>query len=104
MTSSCKLVLSSRLHIAVASALRLFDEKISAGGFGQALELLDGSSLLWRLSLLGHDVGMSQTGVNYTDSVHDHIFVNKFLFRLREPRSGDIIVFLAFLKIFSTTQ
>jgi tetratricopeptide (TPR) repeat protein len=41
----------------VASALRLFDEKISAAGFGQALELLDGSSLLWRISLLGHDVG-----------------------------------------------
>lgn len=41
----------------VASALTLFDEKISAGGFGQALELLDGSALLWRVSLLGHDVG-----------------------------------------------
>lgn len=41
----------------VAFALKLFDEKISAGGFGQALELLDGSALLWRLSLLGHDVG-----------------------------------------------
>ena len=41
----------------VASALALFDEKISAGGFAQALELLDGSSLLWRLSLLGHNVG-----------------------------------------------
>ena len=39
------------------SALKLFDEKISAAGFGQALELLDGSSLLWRISLLGHDVG-----------------------------------------------
>lgn len=39
------------------SALKLFDENISAGGFGQALELVDGSSLLWRLSLLGHDVG-----------------------------------------------
>ena len=39
------------------SALKLFDENISAGGFGQALELLDGSALLWRLSLLGHDVG-----------------------------------------------
>ena len=37
--------------------LKLFDEKISAGGFGQALELLDGSSLLWRISLIGHDVG-----------------------------------------------
>ncbi|BCA95682.1 tetratricopeptide repeat protein 38 family protein [Legionella antarctica] len=41
----------------VANALRLFDEKISAGGFGQTLELIDGSSLLWRLHLLGHDVG-----------------------------------------------
>ncbi len=27
-----------------ATALKLFDEKISAAGFGQALELLDGSS------------------------------------------------------------
>ena len=41
----------------IVSALKLFDENISAGGFGQALELVDGSSLLWRLSLLGHDVG-----------------------------------------------
>lgn len=38
-------------------ALKLFDEKISAGGFGQALELIDGSAMLWRLQLLGHDVG-----------------------------------------------
>ena len=41
----------------MVSALKLFDENIAAGGFGQALELVDGSSLLWRLSLLGHDVG-----------------------------------------------
>lgn len=41
----------------MVSALKLFDENISAGGFSQALELVDGSSLLWRLSLLGHDVG-----------------------------------------------
>ena len=41
----------------VGAALKLYDEKISAGGFGQALELLDGSALLWRLSLFGHDVG-----------------------------------------------
>jgi hypothetical protein len=41
----------------VKSALKLYDEKVSAGGFGQALELLDGSALLWRLHLLGHDVG-----------------------------------------------
>ena len=39
------------------SAFKLFDENISAGGFGQALELVDGSALLWRLSLLGHDIG-----------------------------------------------
>jgi tetratricopeptide (TPR) repeat protein len=40
-----------------AAALQLYDQNISAGGFGQALELVDGSSLLWRLALLGHDVG-----------------------------------------------
>jgi tetratricopeptide (TPR) repeat protein len=40
-----------------AAALKLYDEKIAAGGFGQALELLDGSALLWRLQLLGHNVG-----------------------------------------------
>ncbi|WNM63697.1 tetratricopeptide repeat protein [Candidatus Nitrospira neomarina] len=39
------------------SALKLFDESVSAGGFGQALELVDGSSLLWRLWLIGQDVG-----------------------------------------------
>jgi signal peptidase I len=46
-------------------------------------------------TLLGHDAGISQTGVQYEDSVHDHIFVNKFIYRLREPKSGDIIVFRA---------
>ncbi len=39
------------------AALKVLDEKISAGGFGQALELIDGSALLWRLQLLAHDVG-----------------------------------------------
>jgi tetratricopeptide (TPR) repeat protein len=39
------------------AALKLFDEKVSAGGFGQALELVDGAALLWRLHLLGHDTG-----------------------------------------------
>ena len=39
------------------AALRMFDDKIAAAGFSQALELLDGSSLLWRMWLLGHDVG-----------------------------------------------
>src|SRR5918993_727501 len=41
----------------VAEALRLFDEDISGGNFGQALELVDGSALLWRLHALGHPVG-----------------------------------------------
>lgn len=41
----------------IAGALRLFDERVSAGGFGQALEAIDGSALLWRLWVLGHDVG-----------------------------------------------
>lgn len=41
----------------IAGALALFDERISAGGFGQALEAVDGSALLWRLHVLGHDVG-----------------------------------------------
>lgn len=46
-----------------SSALKMFDEGISAAGFGQALELVDGSSLLWRLSLLGHDVGHRWQGL-----------------------------------------
>ena len=46
------------------SALNLFNEKISAAGFGQALELLDGSALLWRLSLLGHNVGDRWNGLS----------------------------------------
>jgi tetratricopeptide (TPR) repeat protein len=41
----------------IAEVLRLFDEGISGGGFGQALELVDGAALLWRLHALGHDVG-----------------------------------------------
>ncbi len=39
------------------AALKLFDDSVSAGGFGQALELVDGAALLWRLNLLGQDVG-----------------------------------------------
>jgi hypothetical protein len=39
------------------AALKLFDEKVAAGGFGQALELIDGTGMLWRLSTLGHDIG-----------------------------------------------
>lgn len=40
----------------VAEALALYD-RIAAGGLGQALELVDASALLWRLWVLGHDVG-----------------------------------------------
>lgn len=47
----------------LSGVLRIFDEEISAGGFAQALELLDGSSLLWRLSLLAHDVGDRWNGL-----------------------------------------
>jgi tetratricopeptide (TPR) repeat protein len=46
-----------------STALKLFDDRISAAGFGQALELLDGSALLWRLWLLGHDVGDRWNGL-----------------------------------------
>ncbi len=38
-------------------ALELYDVKIGAEGFDQALKLVDGSALLWRLHVLGHDVG-----------------------------------------------
>ena len=59
----------------VVSALKLFDENISAGGFGQALELLDGSALLWRLSLLGHDVGARWTDLaNKWETRVDHAY------------------------------
>ncbi len=45
------------------AALALYDDRIVAGGLGQALELLDASSLLWRLALLGHDVGERWVGL-----------------------------------------
>jgi signal peptidase I len=35
-------------------------------------------------TLLGHD---------YPTRIHDHILVNKFIYRFQEPRHGDIIVF-----------
>lgn len=46
-----------------AAATALFDDKISAGGFSQALELCDGSAILWRLTVLGHDVGDRWAGI-----------------------------------------
>ncbi len=47
-------------------------------------------------TLLGHDEGTNQiTGETHDDTVHDHIFVNKMIFRLTEPKFKDIIVFRA---------
>ena len=45
------------------AALDLFDQRVSAGGFGQALELIDGSALLWRLAAAGQDVGNRWTDI-----------------------------------------
>ncbi len=46
-------------------------------------------------TLLGHDPGTNNLGVSHTDSVHDHIFVNKLIYRTGDPQHGDIIVFKA---------
>jgi hypothetical protein len=45
------------------AVLELFDQRVSAGGFGQALELIDGSALLWRLATSGQDVGERWTDI-----------------------------------------
>jgi tetratricopeptide (TPR) repeat protein len=41
----------------VTEALEVYDRHIASGGLGQALELVDASALLWRLWVLGHEVG-----------------------------------------------
>lgn len=46
-------------------------------------------------TLLGHDAGTSETGATHEDTVHDHIFVNKLIYRFQKPQRGDIIVFKA---------
>ncbi len=46
-------------------------------------------------TLLGHEAGQSTTGVFHKDSVHDHIFVNKLVYRYSRPQRSDIIVFKA---------
>src|ERR1051325_5204807 len=46
-------------------------------------------------TLMGHMEGVSSTGTNYPDSVHDHIFVNKLVYRYSDPKPRDIIVFRA---------
>ena len=48
-------------------------------------------------TLLGHDTGARSDSAAgpHTDTVHDHIFVNKLIYRFSEPNRGDIIVFRA---------
>lgn len=45
--------------------------------------------------LHGHDAGLSNTNVTYNDTIHDHLFVNKMVYRLRDPLRGEIVVFRA---------
>src|SRR5438445_12904442 len=44
-------------------------------------------------TLQGHDAGTTQFGSSHTDTIHDHIFVNKLVYRYSQPKRGDIIVF-----------
>jgi len=47
-------------------------------------------------TLLGHDKGTivnTRPDLTYTDTVHDRILVNKFIYRLRLPERQDIVVF-----------
>ena len=47
-------------------------------------------------TLMGHDAGSnSETGSSHEDTIHDHIFVNKTIFRFSDPQHEDIIVFKA---------
>jgi len=46
-------------------------------------------------TLMGHTAGLSQTGDTYPNTIHDHIFVNKLVYRYSDPQPGDIIVFRA---------
>lgn len=47
-------------------------------------------------TLKGHNAGYNPgTNTNYPDTVHDQLFVNKLIYRLRDPQPGEIIVFKA---------
>jgi signal peptidase I len=46
-------------------------------------------------TLLGHDEFDPKTGARRNETVHDHIFVNKMIYRYSDPQRGDIIVFKA---------
>jgi signal peptidase I len=56
-------------------------------------------------TLAGHRAGYQVgTGITYPDSVNDHIFVNKLLYRFSDPKPGDIIVFRAPKEADQTSQ
>jgi signal peptidase I len=46
-------------------------------------------------TLMGHDAGPGPGGENYTDSIHDNLFVNKLVYRYSKPQHGDVVVFRA---------
>jgi signal peptidase I len=48
-------------------------------------------------TLMGHQAGPSSANLdqNYPSTIHDHIFVNKLVYRYSDPKPGDIIVFRA---------
>lgn len=47
-------------------------------------------------TLMGHDEGTNANDQrSHSDTIHDHIFVDKLRYRLSEPQHGDIIVFKA---------
>ena len=91
-----------KIHPFARSVAELLESLLIAGGlvfliirpfFVQAFYIPTGSM---EPTLHGHDPGRDTvTGVEYTDSVHDHIFVNKLAYRMGDPQRGDIIVFRA---------
>ncbi len=46
-------------------------------------------------TLMGHNADSRDLSGGHSDSIHDHIFVNKLIYRLTEPKHDDIIVFKA---------
>jgi signal peptidase I len=91
-----------RIHPIAGSFAELLESLLIAGGlvfliirpfFVQAFFIPTGSM---EPTLAGHDPGRDTfTKVEYTDSVHDHIFVNRLAYRMGDPQRGDIFVFKA---------
>jgi signal peptidase I len=47
-------------------------------------------------TIMGHDAGTDPvTGTSYSDTVHDCVLVNKFLYRFVSPRRSEVVVFAA---------